>query len=428
MKTTVKTISSLLICVLALCLGAVGTGCTYHNDDNPNVYPDIPDPEPEPEPEPEPTNEKYAQAIYQPNCYMIRPGESISIPILKAYAIWSLNPGALGEEDFTSATPEATLLWQDSPGLIKNVGLIQASKTEDSDITVSVSPGMTGNAVVAVRIGKEIRWSWHIWVTPYNPDSNPVEYGKLYTWDNNADGVPDYTLMDRNLGATNAEAIIGNNTADSLAACGLLYQWGRKDPFPGDSKFARSNRTDYTYFDSKPIYDWDGNLLTEGSQQGGTGIRSIKTNEDNTHSGLWKAITQPMVVWLGTSSFNDWMETKTDSLWNGKQGKTPFDPCPKGWRVPVNKNDQFVWNKLEQVNSQYSPIGVVPLNGFRYRNGGGCLKNSGFQATLWTGNMVSSSGNVYVLEMYRSYDQTFLCKKDIAPPSDGCGIRCVRDD
>ena len=56
-------------------------------------------------------------------------------------------------------------------------------------------------------------WSWHIWVASYNPDSSAQTY---------ASGA---VFMDRNLGA------IGTDYTQSTA-CGLYYQWGRKDPFP----------------------------------------------------------------------------------------------------------------------------------------------------------------------------------------------------
>jgi hypothetical protein len=56
-----------------------------------------------------------------------------------------------------------------------------------------------------------ILWSWHIWLV-----QDQIGYN---TYANNA-GV----LMDRNLGATSAIEY------DS-GTIGLLYQWGRKDPF-----------------------------------------------------------------------------------------------------------------------------------------------------------------------------------------------------
>ncbi|MFR9130018.1 MAG: hypothetical protein ACLVK4_14185 [Alistipes shahii] len=44
----------LLLPALLLTLSVGNVACSYHNDDNPNEYPD-PQPEPEPEPEPDPT-------------------------------------------------------------------------------------------------------------------------------------------------------------------------------------------------------------------------------------------------------------------------------------------------------------------------------------------------------------------------------------
>ena len=70
-------------------------------------------------------------------------------------------------------------------------------------------------------------WSWHIWVASYNPDSSAQTY---------ASGA---VFMDRNLGA------IGTDYTQS-AACGLYYQWGRKDPFPYPASFSSVSYTHLT--------------------------------------------------------------------------------------------------------------------------------------------------------------------------------------
>ena len=191
----------LLLPALLLTLSVGNVACSYHNDDNPNEYPD-PQPEPEPEPEPGPDiNQKYLEAAYTSNCFMVKPGQSVDIPILKAFAMWNLYAEWLGETDLMGLTPEPVLLWQDLPGLITNVGLIPGQQAEEGSIAVSTADKV-GNAVIGIRIGGAIRWSWHVWVTRYDPDAELVAYGKIYTWDNNGDGVVDYTFMDRNLGAT----------------------------------------------------------------------------------------------------------------------------------------------------------------------------------------------------------------------------------
>ena len=77
----------LLLPALLLTLSVGNVACSYHNDDNPNEYPD-PQPEPEPEPEPGPDiNQKYLEAAYTSNCFMVKPGQSVDIPILKAFAM-----------------------------------------------------------------------------------------------------------------------------------------------------------------------------------------------------------------------------------------------------------------------------------------------------------------------------------------------------
>lgn len=424
----------LLPASLLLVALSAGTGsCTYSNDDNPNVYP-TPEPAPDPEPEPEPgVNERYLEAAYSANCFLVKPGRTVDIPILKAYAMWDLWSGELGGDGFAESTPEPVLLWQDSPDLIAGIGLVPGRTNEESSIAVSTADRV-GNAVVAVRIGGAIRWSWHLWVTRYDPNAELVAYGKIYTWDNNGDGQPDYTFMDRNLGALLDKAIPEPTETDSLAVCGLLYQWGRKDPFPGDHGFRHSNRTDYDYFESQPIYNAAGERLVEAAAADGTGIRSIRTDADLTRTNLAKSVLEPMTFLLGTGSYGNWYDCaepvkmrSCDTLWcEPVRGKSPFDPCPEGWRVPADRNNLSVWNGLDRATTDYSPLGVFPYAGFRYRNGGGCLKNSGFGAYLWSGTP-PQTGNASELSIYVSpSEQRPIIRSDVSCRSDGLSVRCVK--
>lgn len=408
--------------------------CSYHNDDNPNEYPELkPEPEPSPEPKPE-LNEKYLKAIYSANSLMVKPQETVSIPIIKAYAMWNLYSMWMSESLLSDEMPQAVLLWQDLPNLIRNVGFVQGQTYEDSQMIVSTT-NQVGNAVVGIQIGGKIRWSWHLWVTPYEPNADLVAYGKIYPWDNNQDGVTDYVFMDRNLGAVIDKAVIDYTPRDSLAACGVLYQWGRKDPFPSDHHFRYTNQTDYDHFESKPIYNLKGDLLMEGSARGGNGIQSHYTDEDLTLTGLEKSILFPMNVLLGKGGYSDWYCSQyplsveqCDTLWNEQRGKTPFDPCPEGWRVPADKNGQFAWNGFSQATMDSSPLGVFPYTGFRYRVGGGCLKNSGFSASLWSG-IVPKIGNAPYLSIYIvPYNNQPAIKREVGCRSDCRSVRCVKCD
>ena len=149
----------------------------------------------------------------------------------------------------------------------------------------------TGNALIAAKDARgEILWSWHIWLTDM-PDE--------CVYANDA-GI----LMDRNLGATSA-------TAGDVGTWGLLYQWGRKDPF----------------------------LSTEGkssdmAQSTGKWTFTHTTGDKGT---IEYTIKHPTEFLSSNSTYNndsgDWQWGPPDkSRWS--PDKTLYDPCPRGWRVP----------------------------------------------------------------------------------------------
>ena len=164
-----------------------------------------------------------------------------------------------------------------------------------------------GNAVIAVKDASgTILWSWHIWLT-----DQPEE--QVYY--NNAG-----TMMDRNLGATSA-------TPGDVGSRGLLYQWGRKDPFPGSAS---------------------------------TGF--WPSVESNSSVGTVDfVISHPMTFVGGVYSYYnyefdyDWHYSYRDNkLWNTSQGvKSLYDPCPTGWRVP-DGGPYGVWAKALGSSSYFT--------------------------------------------------------------------------
>ena len=144
-----------------------------------------------------------------------------------------------------------------------------------------------GNAVIAVKDANgDILWSWHIWCSE--------EGWQEHVYNNNAG-----TMMDRNLGATSA-------TPGSVGALGLLYQWGRKDPFLGSSSISSSVKA-----------------LSTGTWE---------TSSTQITNAL--AISNPTTFFTGSSNY------LPDANWQSK--KTAFDPCPAGWRVP-DGGDNGIW-------------------------------------------------------------------------------------
>lgn len=222
----------------------------------------------------------------------------------------------------------AKLLWQDSKSMISSVSL---SGTR----VVFTAGSKPGNAVIAVENASgEIIWSWHIW-HPEEPVSG------LTT-------SKGYTLMNMNLGAISSE--IG------LSAYGLLYQWGRKDPFPGSP--IASGGTIQTK--SAPVYDIDGNE---------TQILASSMFESYSNN-LAYAIAHPNTcLSCSPTKTGDWLlsDESSPALWGNPEGglnvdgkyinnggKSIYDPCPAGWRVPpadlysnFTGSGQYAWVELD---------------------------------------------------------------------------------
>ncbi len=119
----------------------------------------------------------------------------------------------------------AQMLWNDVSGdFITKVELADDRKS----FTVHLN-GEPGNAVIIIYDtldptdkNDNILWSFHIWVT----DISEVPLNA------NANGRS-YVVLDRNLGVTSA-------LPDDIKSLGLLYQWGRKDPFIGSTEVGKT--------------------------------------------------------------------------------------------------------------------------------------------------------------------------------------------
>ena len=233
------------------------------------------------------------------NCHIVKPGSTLTINAVK------------GNSPEKLTFDNAILLWQDTQSLVSNV----AGNGKDNVVVVKLNSGKSGNAVVAARNGETIVWSWLVWVTDYDPMADPFVWtdsktGKTYTW------------MDRNLGAMSAEKY-------SVDALGLLYQWGRKDPFI-NSNGVESNTP-------KPIYDINNVQVYDE-------VKERPVYGDHKTTNLTLAIQTPMTFYTAPSSawpVVDWLTDdaalQNDDLWGGKSGiKTVYDPCPEGWAMPAS--------------------------------------------------------------------------------------------
>ena len=237
------------------------------------------------------------------NCYIVSKPGTYSFLAVKGNSSESV-----GEVD------DVKVLWESSAAMAKVVeGDIIAGvycnlpdPGQPTKITfLTPSTLQDGNALIAAYDPDgNILWSWHIWVcTGYDPAAKAQSWGG---------GTP--KMMDRNLGATSAEA-------GSAEALGLMYQWGRKDPFPGAGSVDANKAAAISTSWPKLVENSSSCTIDYARRFPCWFIKKSDTDQD----------------WLYDAS-----GAEAQNRWASK--KTIYDPCPAGWRVPDGGEKGF-WAK-----------------------------------------------------------------------------------
>ncbi len=223
----------------------------------------------------------------------------------KRYKFNALRRGNETAETITGAV-SATRLWSTSGTTVSNVSLEENGyiyfRTGGTDKVVP------GNALIVLMDENEkALWSWHIWVTDYDPTN-------LY------DIINGMEVMNRNLGALASS----NATPEELRlSYGLYYQWGRKDPFVGPALWdSTTPQTLLGNSNSFVTYNF--------------AVSNVDNNEKDefNYPGTVEFATAYPAIFIAGSEDNDfdWLMTSNDGLWS-PTSKTIYDPCPAGWRV-----------------------------------------------------------------------------------------------
>ena len=217
------------------------------------------------------------------NCYVVNAAGSY-----KFKAVY-------GNEDtnYLKDVADAVILWEtwnDMSEVTPNSVLASASFAEDFIIIRTPETLHPGNALVAARdeSGK-ILWSWHIWI----PETTIVTA--------NFSGILGVDVMDRNLGAL--VATVASDAQIDPRSYGMMYQWGRKDPFTAAGAF---NGSDPATYAGVPETVATGQITLEES------------------------IADPRL--LGHINNGDWCLIPDNTFWADAE-KTIYDPCPPGYRV-----------------------------------------------------------------------------------------------
>lgn len=265
-----------------------------------------------------------------------------------------------------------------------------------------------GNILIAVELDCDILWSWHLWITDYNPDeivSGSVAQDGQYEYcvDGQEGAVHRYSdsglwgslysgkfMMDRNLGSRGSEFF--NKTGV------VHYQFGRKDPFPIRSSESPDVETDRVSFA--------------------------------------EAVQHPTTFYIQTSRPYSWCNDKVENsdqyLWDDKNvlntptssGKSIFDPSPLGWRVPRNETYLAMVDMCEYYNSIktliYKDVVNLPMTGIRSGETGTVSDHRG-QGNLRMSTPLDSS-----LAYNLSYEDEINTGIN-GNRSDGYCIRCIEE-
>lgn len=233
------------------------------------------------------------------NCYIVKTGKNILIPLTKGNSSESIGD-----------VSTVAVLWESNGTQEKiNEGDVVGGAMKTSRGIVIAAGSVEGNAVICAKNSAgTILWSWHIWVT--NADLE----GLSQKYKNNAG-----TMMDRNLGALSAEK-------GDIRSLGLLYQWGRKDPFI-PSKYPKISCTQSEF----PLY----------------------TYSDKSSGTIAYAIQNPTTFIKHNVENDDWLYTGNHSVDNTrwKSGKGMYDPCPAGWSIPYG-GENGIWARAAGTHAQ----------------------------------------------------------------------------
>ena len=323
--------------------------------------------------------------------------------IVSEAGLYKFKPVKGNRSTSVGAVASAAILWETfgtntAPELSD---LISAFCYKDGYIAFQTSDTFKeGNAVIAAKDANgTILWSWHIWFT-----DQPQE--QVYY--NNAG-----TMMDRNLGATSA-------TPGDIGALGLLYQWGRKDPFLGSSSIRSSSL-------AKSTITWPSEVSSTSSQ--GT---------------IEYATANPTTFIAYNRNNRDWYYTGSSSTDNTRwstsaKTKSIYDPCPSGWRVP-DGGSNGVWSKANGSSWLFDHT-------YNSTNGGMNFSGKfGNDQTIWypaTGSRDYDDGSLISVGNYGGYWSAspddndayglgFNTSEPVYPSSSGLraagrSVRCIKE-
>lgn len=343
----------------------------------------------------------YTKLSYS-NCYIINPPPSgmtryYRIPVGRVDEYWGSSQTGYGNNSSnllsTSNSWTVSLLWQDLSNLVQTSGTSNITLTKTTGLgkndffEIAVpSSAQYGNFVIKIDKGDSTLWSWHFWVTNYNPyysgsittGSTNMVYsvtgGEVHryagtSWASGGELQNSYTL-DRDIGQLSS-----SYTPSTKLRGTLYYQFGRKDPFPN----------------STTLYNINGSVVSL------TLLNSTSTTANT--------VNLPMnYYYAGKDWCSESNSNSNNIIWNDNNvstsstNKSIFDPSPWGFRLPKNgtwsifTTSNTTWNTNRRI---YSPISAIfPANGYRNNKN---LSNITTNCYIWSASPFSNNNGYNLL-------------------------------
>ena len=326
----------------------------------------------------------------------------------------------------------AEVVWADAANLVQSPSITHVGGDAFLDFEVTAADIQSGNAVVAVKKGGTTVWSWHLWFAPKDaldkiPVTNhqgvvynftketlgwkPTQWsGTTYTSARTVKVKVEQTVANN---GTKQETVINitQNPGSVKKGATTLYQFGRKDAFPGVDALAANSHFTANAGDNMSIENGiqhPDNFYTWGSSWASAPPTGY------TYYNLWSADNT-------TTGFND-----------NSVVKTVYDPCPVGFKMPASNaftgftangqnggtinvdgthNSQTYQNNFGHnfwTNSSKTATIYFPASGDRYNLDGSLVGvgNIGYYWSAVPSNtyigcyLYFNSGNVYPLHRY----------------------------
>ena len=281
----------------------------------------------------------------------------------------------------------AEVVWADAADLVHSPSIVHDGGEGFLDFEVKASDIQSGNAVVAVTKGsgasKTVLWSWHLWFAPKDAlDKIPVtnHQGVVYNFTKETLGWKPTqwsgsTYSSARTVKVKVEQTVANNGTKAYTVINItqkpggvkkgattLYQFGRKDAFPGVAKADLAANSHFT--------ENAGNNMS---------ITNGILNPDKFYisGGNW---------WNNYGYYNLWSTDNTTTGFNDNSVvKTVYDPCPVGFKMPAS-NAFTGFTTTGQTSSTQSELSIDDTSDFQiYQNnfGHNFWTNSSKTATIY---------------------------------------------